>query len=194
MARKKSQENQHRKKIINSSPDQTSRADLTPTEPMENLHISLSSHDSTPSKEFSKAMELTLPTSSNSSIPGTPQEFTSQTTQISNCRNLLYLTRQIATQDVQLKSNKILMQALTGKGHPGEPPFLMETYQRFKKYKMERQQLINELSFLRPCDTPDCTIHATASATPVNDNLLYSPLIKTSTKCKENEEGFTSPI
>ncbi|GFX37005.1 hypothetical protein TNCV_1175051 [Trichonephila clavipes] len=73
---------------------------------MENLHISPSSLDSTPCKDFNNAMELTLPTSSNSSRPGTPQEFTSQTTQISNCYKLQYLTRQIArTIEIQQDPN-----------------------------------------------------------------------------------------
>ncbi|GFY30519.1 hypothetical protein TNCV_3522821 [Trichonephila clavipes] len=69
MARKKSQPNQHRKKIINFSPERTPRVNLTSNDPMENLHLSSPSSDSTPTKDFDNAMETTMPTSSNNSRP-----------------------------------------------------------------------------------------------------------------------------
>ncbi|GFS71690.1 hypothetical protein TNCV_2994971 [Trichonephila clavipes] len=67
MARKKSKANQHRKKIINFSSERTPHVNMTPNDPMGNLHISSTSSDSTPTKDLDNAMETTMPPLSNNS-------------------------------------------------------------------------------------------------------------------------------
>ncbi|GFT50729.1 hypothetical protein TNCV_3963521 [Trichonephila clavipes] len=68
--------------------DSTSHSELPPIAHMESQHLTSPRPASTPHKDANNLMELLLPSSANSSRPGTPQDFAFPTIQRSNCRQL----------------------------------------------------------------------------------------------------------
>ncbi|GFV05504.1 hypothetical protein TNCV_227151 [Trichonephila clavipes] len=109
---------------------------------MESQHLTPPRPASTPHKDANNLMELLLPSSTINSRPGTPQDFSFPTTQLSNCRQLQHLTTLIKTHANDLEKYKILTNALINKGYSEEDPFLIEIFQRLENSSMKHQQAI----------------------------------------------------
>ncbi|GFW10445.1 hypothetical protein TNCV_892401 [Trichonephila clavipes] len=98
---------------------------------MENLHISPSSLDSTPSKDVNNAMELTLTTSFNNSRPGTPLE--------STCKRRLALTEEINKLTLGLQTTSKSISTLKSNGVESHSPLIQNQLRIKAIYEKEIQ-------------------------------------------------------
>ncbi|GFY76257.1 hypothetical protein TNIN_420941 [Trichonephila inaurata madagascariensis] len=165
-----------------------------PAEHMESQPRTPASLASTPLKENENVMEFSLPSSTRSSRPRTPQDLDPQTIRPSNCRKLQLLATMIKSHAADVESSKQLINVIISKGYTKQDPFLLETYQRLEDCSLRHQQAVSEFASHPPYDTPGCTIHSTLHSTPVKENLEEFPPLPKSVKRKDNEDVFTSPL
>ncbi|GFY64823.1 hypothetical protein TNIN_311061 [Trichonephila inaurata madagascariensis] len=67
--------------------------------------------------------------------------------------------------------------------------------QSLNALQASHQSAVSEFSSLPTCETPGCTVHNTPHNSPAKNLIqVFPPLPKTSsTKRRENDDGFTSP-
>ncbi|GFX22186.1 hypothetical protein TNCV_364971 [Trichonephila clavipes] len=104
---------------------------------MESQHLTSPRPATTPQKDADNHMELSLPSSTNNSRPGTPQDYAFPTAQHFNCRQLQHLTALIKSLANDVEKYKILTNALINKDYSEEDPFLIETFQRLENSSMK---------------------------------------------------------
>ncbi|GFX63444.1 hypothetical protein TNCV_622431 [Trichonephila clavipes] len=117
-------------------------------------------------------MDLSLPASTHSSRPLTPQEYASPTKQVTNCSKLQFLATNINLLAAEVESIKKLIQSIFWITDTPRTPSWMK---RLKTCSEQHQQAISEFSSHLPCDIPGCTIHSTPHPTPVKESILEFP-------------------
>ncbi|GFT47347.1 hypothetical protein TNCV_3749251 [Trichonephila clavipes] len=195
MARKKNSANNSRKGFATStSPNRTLSAGIPTLTHLENLHPSTSGSSSILNCSTEKIMDLSLPASTQSSRPGTPQDFTNISH--SNCQGLLRLAEDIKTYNITInecyRGIKDLIQA--GLTDPNNP-IIAESTKVLEDYNQRYQQAVSEFTSPPPCDISVCTLHSTPNSTRVkNDSLDFPPLPKTTSMKRLPRDTKTSDI
>ncbi|GFT72295.1 nucleic-acid-binding protein from transposon X-element [Trichonephila clavipes] len=134
-------------------------------------------------QDLTNIMELSLPSSNESTRPGTPTE--------TNCEQLISIKNDIEKFSIVVENTKAGLKTLLFAGIPENDPTILDHNRRLEEYQRLRQLAVSEFSSHPYCDTPGCTIHHTPSCSPIKSSLSLS---KTSSiKRKENEDGYTSP-
>ncbi|GFY45169.1 hypothetical protein TNIN_221941 [Trichonephila inaurata madagascariensis] len=130
-------------------------------------------------------MELSLPSSTDSTRPGTPT--------VTNCERLHDITTDIKKFGIVIENIQSTIRALHLNGiNDDNDPTLMDQSRRLQEYQRLQHLAVSEFRSQPPCDTPGCTIHHTPSNSPTKSKKLET--LKTpATKRKDNEDGFTSP-
>ncbi|GFY71651.1 hypothetical protein TNIN_14441 [Trichonephila inaurata madagascariensis] len=130
-------------------------------------------------------MELSLPSSTDSTRPGTPT--------VTNCERLHDITTDIKKFGIVIENIQSTIRALHLNGiNDDNDPTLMDQTRRLQEYQRLQHLAVSEFRSQPPCDTPGCTIHHTPSNSPTKSKKLET--LKTpATKRKDNEDGFTSP-
>ncbi|GFU93867.1 hypothetical protein TNCV_1660911 [Trichonephila clavipes] len=132
-----------------------------------------------------------LPASPQASRPETPQDLDATS---SNCQDLLRAATEIKAlaPSIELVHSQISNLITQGMTDPDDP-VILEKSQLLERLNGYYQQAMSHFTSLPPCDIPNCTRH-TPTNTPVRDDQTESPLPKpTSSKRKENNDGFISP-
>ncbi|GFW87507.1 hypothetical protein TNCV_1301521 [Trichonephila clavipes] len=134
-------------------------------------------------QDLTNVMELSLPSSNESTRPGTPTE--------SNCERLIAIKNDIEKFSIVVENTKSGLKTLLFAGIPENDPTILDHNRRIEEYQRLQQLAVSEFTSQPYCNTPGCIIHHTPSCSPVK----YSQSInKTSSiKRKENEDGYTFP-
>ncbi|GFS64103.1 hypothetical protein TNCV_3944831 [Trichonephila clavipes] len=130
-------------------------------------------------------MDLSLPSSNNTSPSGTPQE--------TNCERLKVIVTDIQKFAIIIENMKSMINALRLNGVTEESdPTLVDNFQSLVHYGEIQHLAVSEFSSHSPCNTPGCTIHNTPNCSPAkNTSQEFPPLPKiASVKGKENNDGF----
>ncbi|GFT71384.1 hypothetical protein TNCV_1151251 [Trichonephila clavipes] len=134
-------------------------------------------------QDLTNIMELSLPSSNESTRPGTPTE--------TNCERLISIKNDIEKFSIVVENTTAGLKTLLFAGIPENDPTILDHNRRLEEYQRLRQLAVSEFTSQPYCNTPGCTIHHTPSCSPVKSSLSIS---KTSSiKRKENEDGYTSP-
>ncbi|GFX19974.1 hypothetical protein TNCV_1435341 [Trichonephila clavipes] len=134
-------------------------------------------------QDLTNVMELSLPSSNESTRPGTPTE--------SNCERLVAIKNDIEKFSIVVENTKAGLKTLLFAGIPENDPTILDHNRRLEEYQRLQQLAVSEFTSQPYCNTPGCTIHHTPSCSPVK---IYQSFSKTSSiKRKENEDGYTSP-
>ncbi|GFY57890.1 hypothetical protein TNIN_465031 [Trichonephila inaurata madagascariensis] len=137
--------------------------------------------------DLTNIMELSLPSSTNSSRPETPT--------VTNCERLKAINKDIQKFGIVIESIKSTIKSLHFAGiDDDDDPTLLDLNRRLEEYQRLQQLAVSEFASQPFCNTPGCTTHETPLNSPTKVNAKSQDLIKTTaTKRKENEGGFTSP-
>ncbi|GFY77243.1 hypothetical protein TNIN_381061, partial [Trichonephila inaurata madagascariensis] len=130
-------------------------------------------------------MELSLPSSADSTRPGTPT--------VTNCERLKDIQKDIEKFGIVIENIKSTIKTLlfTGVADDNDPTLLDQNI-RLDEYQRLLQLAVSEFTSQPYCDTPVCTAHHTPGNSPTKSKKLEST--KTSAiKRKDNEEGYISP-
>ncbi|GFV93402.1 hypothetical protein TNCV_4540131 [Trichonephila clavipes] len=132
--------------------------------------------------DLDNVMDLSLPSSNESSRPGTPTE--------TNCERLISIKNDIEKFGIVVENTKAGLKTLLFAGIPENGPTILDHNRRLEEYQRLQQLAVSEFTSQPYCNTPGCTIHHTPSCSPIKTN----PNTKTTaTKRKENEDGYISP-
>ncbi|GFW92677.1 hypothetical protein TNCV_519931 [Trichonephila clavipes] len=145
----------------------------------------------TPEPTCDDVMDLFLLASPQASRPKTPQDFDATS---SKCQDLLRAATEVKAlaPSIELVHSQISNLITQGQTDPDDPAILVKS-QLLERLNGYYQQAVSLITSFPPCDIPNCTRH-TPTNTPVKDDQTESPLPKpTSTKRKENNNGFISP-
>ncbi|GFY57091.1 hypothetical protein TNIN_70781 [Trichonephila inaurata madagascariensis] len=137
--------------------------------------------------EMINVMELSLPSSTNSSRPETPT--------ITNCERQRAINKDIEKFGIVIESIKSSLRGLqiAGIDDVNDPTFLDQT-RRLDDYQRLQQLAVSEFTSQPYCNTPGCITHSTPTNSPTKINVKRQDLTKnTTTKRKDKEEDFTSP-
>ncbi|GFX03203.1 hypothetical protein TNCV_1700871 [Trichonephila clavipes] len=134
MARKKSQANQHRKRIDKfTSPDRTSHATMRAIAHVESHNPTPSRPASTPAMDKDNFMELTLPPSTNNSRLGMPQD--------SHCRRRLALNEELKGFTLAIQATQVAIKDYKDKRVTGG--FLIDHQQQLQDvYRNDLQHVV----------------------------------------------------
>ncbi|GFT15496.1 hypothetical protein TNCV_3265041 [Trichonephila clavipes] len=133
-------------------------------------------------QDLTNVMELSLPSSNDSSRPGTPTE--------SNCERLISIKNDIEKFSIVVENTKAGLKTLLFAGIPENDPTILDHNRRLEEYQRLQQLAVSEFTSQPYCNTPGCTIHHTPSCYPVKHSQSISKT--NSVKRKENEDGYTS--
>ncbi|GFU83171.1 nucleic-acid-binding protein from transposon X-element [Trichonephila clavipes] len=134
-------------------------------------------------QDLTNIMELSLPSSNESTRPGTPTE--------TNCERLISIKNDIEKFSIVVENTKAGLKTLLFAGIPESDPTILDHNRRLEEYQRLRQLAEGEFTSQPYCNTPGCTIHHTPSCSPIKPS---QSLNKTSAiKRKDNEGGYTSP-
>ncbi|GFY72208.1 hypothetical protein TNIN_341231 [Trichonephila inaurata madagascariensis] len=130
-------------------------------------------------------MELSLPSSTDSTRPGTPT--------VTNCERLNDITTDIKKFGIVIENIQSTIRALHLNGiNDDNDPTLMDQNRRLQEYQRLQHLAVSEFRSQPLCDIPGCTIHHTPSNSPTKSKKLET--FKTpATKRKDNEDGYISP-
>ncbi|GFW03337.1 nucleic-acid-binding protein from transposon X-element [Trichonephila clavipes] len=129
-------------------------------------------------------MDLSLPSSTETSRPGTPTE--------TNCERLISIKNDIEKFSIVVENTKAGLKTLLFAGIPENDPTILDHNRRLEEYQRLQQLAVSEFTSQPFCNTPGCTIHHTPSCSPVK-TFHNSNSKTTATKRKDNEEGYVSP-
>ncbi|GFR05225.1 hypothetical protein TNCT_209051 [Trichonephila clavata] len=119
----------------------------------------------------------------------------------SRCLKLQDLTASIQRFTFFVQDSEYTLNSLQKFGTYDEvDPYVKQLLTSLCKYSALQQQAIGEYTSLLPCDTPGCPTHVTHN-TPSKESVEYEIEIEqlelekiTSTKRKENDDGFITPL
>ncbi|GFS85359.1 hypothetical protein TNCV_75851 [Trichonephila clavipes] len=133
--------------------------------------------------DLNNVMEFSLPSSNDSTRPGTPTE--------TNCERLISIKNDIEKFSIVVENTKAGLKTLLFVGIPQNDPTILNHNRRLEEYQRLRQLAVSEFTSQPYCNTPGCTIHDTPSCSPVKStqNITKTSAIKR----KENENGYISP-
>ncbi|GFU31240.1 hypothetical protein TNCV_1742331 [Trichonephila clavipes] len=127
-------------------------------------------------------MDLSLPSSTEPSRPGTPTE--------TNCERLISIKNDIEKFSIVVENTKAGLKTLLFAGIPENDPTILDHNRRLEEYQRLQQLAVSEFTSQPFCNTPGCTIHHTPSCSPVK---TFQNTKTTATKRKDNEDGYVSP-
>ncbi|GFX31365.1 hypothetical protein TNCV_2061811 [Trichonephila clavipes] len=132
--------------------------------------------------DLNNVMDLSLPSSTDSTRPGTPTE--------TNFERLVSIKNDIEKFSIVVESTKAGLKTLLFAGIPENDPTILDHNRRLEEYQRLQQLAVSEFTSQPYCNTPGCTIHNTPSCSSIKttQNLKI-----TATKRKENENGYVSP-
>ncbi|GFW03439.1 hypothetical protein TNCV_1739891 [Trichonephila clavipes] len=137
--------------------------------------------------QLDNAMDQSLPSSNNSTRPGTLQE--------TNCQRLQDITTKIKkfviTENLKATINSLKINGITDERDLS----IANLYTSLEEYEKLHQLAANEFSSLPLCNIPSFTVHHKPNCAPAkNTQQDFPPLPKTtSVKRKENDNIFISP-
>ncbi|GFU84124.1 hypothetical protein TNCV_4504241 [Trichonephila clavipes] len=129
--------------------------------------------------DMNNVMDLSLPSSTEPSRPGTPTE--------TNCERLISVKNDIEKFSIVVENTKAGLKTLLFAGIPENDPTNLDHNRRLEEYQRLQQLAVSEFTSQPFCNTPGCTIHHTPSCTPVK-TIQNSKT--TATKRKDNEDGY----
>ncbi|GFY58655.1 hypothetical protein TNIN_205451 [Trichonephila inaurata madagascariensis] len=137
--------------------------------------------------DLTNIMELSLPSSTNSSRPGTPT--------VTNCERLTAIKKDIEKFGIVIEATKSTIKTLLFAGVTDDnDPTLLHYNRRLDEIQMLQQLAVSEFTSQPYCNTPGCTVHHIPNSFPVkNNNKNQEPIKTTAMKRKENERTDLFP-
>ncbi|GFY47707.1 hypothetical protein TNIN_272161 [Trichonephila inaurata madagascariensis] len=135
--------------------------------------------------DLTNVMELSLPSSTNSTRPGTPTA--------TNYERLKAIQKDIKKFGIVIEATKPTIKTLLFTGvADDDDPTLLDHNRRLEEYQRLQQLAVSEFTSQPFCNTPGCTTHHTPSNSPTKSKKQETS--KTSAiKRKDNEDGYISP-